>query len=104
MKHEIHFKDSSTGPVQENRIDLQSDKKVCFKSETGFLIFFENPIDKDSGQSDPPLEDSPQIYAAKKKGGNGYEINIKFDQIPPDGYKYTVITSNGQLDPRICPK
>jgi hypothetical protein len=50
----------------------------------------------------PDHKNQDVVFPAGPHEG-AYRVKIKFRDIPEEGFKYTVRTANGDLDPRVVP-
>jgi len=103
MTKTVFFRNrTNLGPIQTDEVDESHEVKlVC---DTAFSINFKS---KEAyqyinyGASTGAVEQSATTFESVEK--RWYEIRIKFTEVPPEGLDYSVITDDGDLDPRWVP-
>lgn len=104
---EIFFsdRDRPLGPIQENQVG----KKVTVFCDQEFVIFLKYREDArfiEGGQSrfvSNPCQDSERNFEESKLKWHYIEIGFTEEPFPKDGLDYSVVTANGELDPRWVP-
>ncbi len=105
MGNKISFTDTENGPVQEDEVN--ESQTVKFYCNVPFAIEFEESFNPDHWEENlpdgwqRPVDDLRRFESSPH--GNAHRIKIKFNDLPPDGFKYVVFTENGRLDPRVVP-
>lgn len=108
MGNKIYFKGSRDGPIQEDPVNAKESVKfycnekfwIIFGPEAAGHIDYDPPVGGFAPARNDPLE-----FEAVETSKGEWVIKVKFDDIPEEGWKYTVrLDANGKtLDPRVVP-
>ena len=110
MGNHIQFEATGKNIVQVD--DAFRSRVVVFECNDFFSIAFDDDASANfydatpSGSWDQPVNLNPITFDAQRHQVP-FQVRIKFSGgnfNHHNGYKYTVITNHGRLDPRICPK